>query len=119
MANSQVGEVVQRPWGQYEVLWEGPGVLLKRLTVRAGEETSYQYHRKRDEFWNVVGGHGHATLCDAAITASLSTGITVNVPREVKHSIKAGGRDLVIYELQVGEPDEDDIVRLSDKYGRV
>ena len=36
-----------------------------------------------------------------------------------KHMVKnIGTNPLVIYETQVGECDEDDIVRLSDKYGR-
>lgn len=117
MAKSRVGEVGQRPWGQYEVLWEGPGVLLKRLTIRKNEMISYQYHLKRSEVWTIVRGMGLLTL--DGFDRLIAAGDTVTIGREVEHSIEATTTDLVIYEMQVGEPDEDDIVRLSDKYGRI
>ena len=41
------------------------------------------------------------------------------IKRMGPHGIKnVGTKPLVIYEMQFGKPDEDDIVRLKDKYGR-
>lgn len=107
---------VEKPWGSYEVLWRGSDALLKRLVILKGQAISYQYHLKRSEVWTVVRGLGLLTLDGS--DQLISTGETVTIDREVKHSVEATTNDLVLYELQVGECDEDDIVRLSDKYGR-
>lgn len=113
---SRTGEVVQKPWGQYEVLWEGTDALLKRLTIRKGEVISYQYHHKRNEVWTIVRGIGLVTI-DGSERLVMS-GETVVIGAEQRHSVEATTTDLVFYELQTGECDEEDIVRVSDKYGR-
>ena len=38
---------VERPWGWYEELTEGPAYKVKRLLVRAGCQLSLQRHRYR------------------------------------------------------------------------
>lgn len=108
---------VERPWGSYQVLWRGQDALLKQLTILKGHAISYQYHLKRSEVWMVVSGLGLLTL-DGSYRL-ISTGDTVTISREQRHSVEATTDELVIYELQVGECDENDIVRLSDRYGRV
>lgn len=112
----RVGKVVEKPWGRYEVLWEGPDALLKRLTIHKGQAISYQYHRKRSEVWTTVSGIGLLTL--DGIGRLITAGDMVTITKEQRHSVEATSAELVIYELQVGECDEDDIVRISDKYGR-
>lgn len=115
-ALATVKKTVEKPWGSYLVLWRGPDALLKRLMLRKGGAISYQYHLKRKEVWTVVSGIGLLTLDGAE--RLLTIGQTVVIEREQRHSVEATSAELVIYELQVGECDEDDIVRISDKYGR-
>lgn len=42
---------VERSWGRYVVLDEGPGYKVKRLIVDPGKATSQQKHKKRAEHW--------------------------------------------------------------------
>ena len=118
LGQSRVGTTVEKPWGRYSVLWEGPGALLKRLMIRKDQAISYQYHLKRYEIWTVVQGVGRYVI--DGTTRWIGENETITIGTERRHSIECvSDRDLVIYELQVGECDEDDIVRISDKYGRV
>ena len=44
----------------------------------------------------------------------------VVIEKEEEHMIECISDEvLVIYEMQIGSPSEDDIVRLQDKYGRI
>lgn len=108
-----------RPWGDYLVLDEGAGYLVKRMRISAGHRLSYQRHRSRSEHWYVVAGCGVATLDGA--TVRLGPGTTVDVPVGTAHRIASEGPDdLVLVEVQTGDYcGEDDIVRLDDDYGRL
>ena len=98
------------------MLWRGSDALLKRLILRKGGAISYQYHRRRSELWTVTNGIGLLNI--DGIGRLVTTGDVVTIAKEQRHSVEATSAELVIYELQVGECDEDDIVRISDKYGR-
>ena len=117
MAGGINDDICQKPWGSYEVLWRGSDALLKRLTILKGEQISYQYHLKRSEVWTVTRGTGLLIL-DGSYRL-ITAGDTVTINKEVRHSVEACSTDLIMYELQVGECDENDIIRLQDKYGRV
>lgn len=108
---------VEKPWGWYQVLWRGPDACLKRLIIRKGEAISVQYHNRRKEVWTIISGSGFLKL--DGTEQLIVSGDAITIHQKQQHSAEAVGRDLVIYELQVGECDENDIVRLSDKYGRI
>jgi len=107
-----------RPWG--EELWltreGGTPSMVKVITVRPGEALSLQYHNKRSEFWVVISGDGEAEIGEERIP--LHSGTTCFVPKEIKHRIFGGNSPLIFVELAYGEFDENDIVRLEDRYGR-
>jgi mannose-6-phosphate isomerase-like protein (cupin superfamily) len=108
----------ERPWGHYEVLTQGPQFKVKRIVVRAGHQLSYQRHEHRDEHWVFVQGHGAATLDGTVVP--VSAGSRLEARRGVAHRVTCtGDDDLVLIEVQLGSYlGEDDIVRLSDDYGR-
>ena len=109
-----------RPWGVYEVLYDGDDCKVKKITVNPGESPSYQYHYKRNEHWIIVAGEGKAKINDEI--QDLKCGSTVFIPVEVKHTIinTSSTIKLVFIEIQTGSYfGEDDIVRLEDRYGRV
>lgn len=91
--------------------------MVKIITVKPGESLSLQYHLKRDEFWYVLSGDGSAKV--GTETMSLEKDTACHVPRQAHHRITGGKNILVFLELSFGEFDENDIVRLEDKYGRV
>jgi mannose-6-phosphate isomerase-like protein (cupin superfamily) len=112
-----MNEIVNKPWGSYEVLSEGSGYKVKRIIVKPNQRLSYQYHHKRQEFWVFVEGFGQFTLNDETFT--IKDGDSVFIDTKDKHRIEClGERDLVFIETQYGECEEEDIVRIQDDYNR-
>lgn len=109
---------VERPWGWFETLGEGPGYRVKRLCIHAGQRISLQRHRHRSEHWVVVAGSGWLHCGPLQIAAQ--PGSCLEVPCGAVHRASAGASDLLIVEVQRGELlSEDDIERLADDYQRV
>jgi len=110
---------VWKPWGYYVDIHrpDDKKIVVKEIVVDPGGQLSNQFHKKRTEFWYIVSGEGVVTVEDFDIHVTDDDHLLIK-PLE-RHMVKNIGADpLVIYETQVGECDEDDIVRLSDKYGR-
>jgi mannose-6-phosphate isomerase len=108
----------ERPWGSFTVLDEADGFKVKRIEVLPGKRLSYQKHFKRAEHWFVVAGQATVTLDGREVM--LEAGEAVDIPVETAHRVEnRGGETLVFIEVQSGTYfGEDDIVRLSDDYGR-
>lgn len=101
----------RRRWGKYRVLEQTEGSLTKKLIIEAGKGISYQYHRKRKEFWTVTGGEGVVYLDGEK--RSVFPGDCIQIPVGVKHGIKAV-TELHVVEVQLGEElVEEDIMRLE------
>ena len=110
---------VTRPWGTYTVLEEGPGLKIKRIVVKPQGALSLQMHRLRSEHWIVVSGIAQVTNGDRQFELN-SNESTFIKPGRAHRLVNPGAFDLVMIEVQSGEyVGEDDIVRLSDIYGRV
>ncbi len=107
-----------RPWGDFEILADDDAYKVKRLTIDASAQMSYQVHSKRDEHWVVVRGEAEIQLENE--TKILEIGDQFVARREQKHRIRNRGQTpLVIIEVQTGEYfGEDDIVRIEDDYNR-
>ena len=113
------GDSDERPWGRWEVLDTGDGFAVKRITVKAGAILSLQLHHHREEHWVIVRGRARVTKGDEIL--ELSRNQSVFIPLETAHRIENPGTEpLEFVEIQVGDKlDENDIVRLEDRYGRV
>lgn len=108
----------ERPWGRYDVLFQGKGVQVKRIEVKPGMRFSLQKHMKRAEKWVVSEGHGTVTLGEREIPVSRGTVIEVAV-EQVHRMHNTGPGPLVFFEVQLGDYlGEDDIIRLSDDFNR-
>ena len=109
---------VTRPWGAYTVLEEGPGFKIKRIVVKPRAALSLQVHQRRSEHWIVVSGVAQVTNgdLDMRLDTNESTFIKSGSPHRLSNT---GDTDLIMIEVQSGEyVGEDDIVRLTDIYGR-
>jgi len=108
---------VHRQWGHYEVLNEGPGYQVKRLTVLPHASLSLQMHFHRSEHWVVVSGKAEVRCFDQIFT--LSANESTYIPREAKHQLSNPFDDkLEVIEVQAGDYlGEDDIVRFTDQAG--
>ena len=108
-----------KPWGHYIDIHrpDDKNIVLKQIVVDPDGQLSNQYHKNRTEFWYIVSGEGVITVENFDLYVTDGDHLTIK-PME-KHMVKnIGVEPLVIYETQVGQCEEDDIIRLSDKYGR-
>ena len=114
---------VAKPWGEEIVLHRGDGEVQKILRVRAGHRLSLQYHRRKRETLILLKGVAWLSVgSDAAHlrTDPLSPGLPVTIAPRTVHRISAPRGSAVLLEIATNAPDEgEDIVRLSDDYGRV
>lgn len=116
--NYRRGDSDERPWGRWEVLETGDGYAVKRITVKPGAILSLQLHHHREEHWVVVEGRARVTRGEEVLELGRSG--SVFLPLGTPHRIEnPGATPLVFVEVQVGDRlDENDIVRLEDRYGR-
>lgn len=112
-------KTVSRPWGTYTVLEGGPGFKIKRIEVKPGGSLSLQLHHRRSEHWVVVRGTARVTSGESVF--DLPEGESTFIPVGTMHRLENRSKDpLAIIEVACGDYiEEDDIVRLDDKYGRV
>lgn len=110
---------VYRPWGKYDSVDNGQRFQVKRITVKPGAKLSVQMHHHRAEHWIVVAGTALVTIDGK--DQYLSENQSVYIPITAVHALENPGKvPLELIEVQSGSYlGEDDIVRFSDKYGRV
>lgn len=110
---------VYRPWGKYDSIDTGERYQVKRLTVKAGEGISLQMHHHRAEHWIVVSGIAQITINGQV--RLLGENESVYIPVGAEHCLENPGKiPLELIEVRSGSYlEEDDIVRLADRYGRI
>ena len=112
-------EVYNRPWGFYKSTILTSHAQGKIITVFPKGELSLQEHKKREEHWVVIKGRGKVILGESVI--DVYPGKYIYIPKGCKHQLINNSNENIIFsEVQLGEYfGEDDIIRYSDKYGRV
>jgi mannose-1-phosphate guanylyltransferase len=115
----KVHRETERPWGKYDSIDRGSRHQVKKITVNPGAKLSVQMHFHRSEHWVVVAGrarvHYGSEFRDLDVDDSTYHG------KEVVHALENVGEiPLELIEIQIGGYlEEDDIVRLDDRYGRI
>jgi quercetin dioxygenase-like cupin family protein len=109
---------VEKPWG-HELWWAlTDDYAGKILHIEAGHRLSLQFHEQKDESAYLLRGRLKLTKGpseDELTTVELAQGETWrNVPGEV-HTVEAI-EDCDV--LEVSTPELEDVVRLTDSYGR-
>lgn len=89
---------VERLWGSYTVIDEGPDYKVKKLEIKPGSPGSLQRHNHRREVW-----------------IDIDTGVVENIPIGQAHDIINNSSTVKrVIEIQLGiDPSEDDIERIS------
>ncbi|HEX5436042.1 MAG TPA: cupin domain-containing protein [Gemmatimonadaceae bacterium] len=112
--------IVDKPWG-HEVIWAHTDRYVgKILHIKAGHALSVQYHERKDETISLLSGEmifrvrngDSESLRDVHLTRGEAFHIT---PGTVHQMEAVTDCDV----LEASTPDLDDVVRLSDRYGRV
>jgi mannose-1-phosphate guanylyltransferase/mannose-6-phosphate isomerase len=109
---------VYRPWGYYQGVDAGARYQVKRIVVTPGSTLSLQKHFHRAEHWVVVKGTAEVTVGENVLTVHENE--SVYIPIGSLHRLANPGKiPLELIEVQVGSYlGEDDIVRVTDVYGR-
>lgn len=108
---------VDKPWG-HEIIWaETERYVAKVLHINKGHKLSRQYHKVKDETLMVESGEMDLELGDGTEqkTKRMKPGDTFHVTPGTIHRMIAA-EDVRVFE--VSTPELDDVVRLSDDYGR-
>jgi mannose-6-phosphate isomerase len=109
--------VVNKPWG-YERIWASSERYVgKILHINAGEELSLQYHNQKDETVHLLFGElvYRVKLGETLDDVKLKKGESFRITPGTVHQMLAV-TDCEI--LEVSTPELNDIVRISDRYGR-
>lgn len=109
---------VDKPWGHEVWFADTDHYAGKILHVEQGQRLSLQYHERKDESSYLLSGRlllVHGPSADDLTETVLEPGAAWRVrPGEV-HTIEALEAAVVV---EVSTPHLDDVVRLSDSYGR-
>ncbi len=106
----------KRPWGSFTRFTNNEPSTVKILNITKGEEFSLQYHTHRQEFWKILKGNPEIVIGDE--TKHPKEGEEFTIESNTNHRIFAPVDDVMVLEISRGQFDEDDIVRIEDKYGR-
>jgi mannose-1-phosphate guanylyltransferase / mannose-6-phosphate isomerase len=109
---------VYRPWGYYQGIDLGSRYQVKRIVVKPNAMLSLQKHFHRSEHWVVV--HGTAEVTIGSEVRTVHENESAYIPIGSVHRLANPGKiPLELIEVQAGSYlGEDDIVRLTDEYGR-
>lgn len=118
METSEISkEWVERPWGKYLTVHTAPGLWVKTITINPWSQLSLQVHKHRDEFWHSPEGRLRAVIGNQ--TVDLLDHMVYAVPAGTPHRLINPTRyELSVIEVAIVRPDEHDILRLEDDYGR-
>ena len=128
--------IEHRPWGHFRCFGQNVQSTAKVLVVDPGQALSTQYHDNRDQHYYVMG---ESVVCwsthpvphemdvdevrrwwaDHYGSCVAKAGDEFWFQRRHIHGIhNAGPKPLIVFEVAYGENDEEDIVRVQDRYGR-
>ena len=108
---------VEKPWGSYKDLERNPFQVIKIITILPNQRFSLQTHEKREEFWYILSGTGTITLDSE--TKEVGPKDHFHIPAGMIHRLQGGIEGIKFLEVQQGEGEETDIIRLEDDYNRV
>jgi mannose-1-phosphate guanylyltransferase/mannose-6-phosphate isomerase len=106
---------VKKPWGNFKQFVLNKKCTVKIIEVNSGEELSLQKHKHREELWYFLEP---AAVYLKNKKIKVKEGSIINVRKNTPHQIFAPGKKTRLLEISFGKFDENDIIRLSDKYGR-
>lgn len=106
----------ERPWGNFRQFTHNSLSTVKIIFIKKGEAFSLQYHNNRTEFWKILKGTPEVTIGESIIYGKL--GDEFNILPKTNHRVHSVDMDTEILEISFGKFEENDIVRIKDKYGR-
>ena len=122
MRNKPIEEYYDKPWGSETILEHNSDYMLKRLVMNKGHKCSIQYHEQKQETIYVLSGVLKIMVCPCMNNLKIQYDITLHpnqyytVPPFYVHRMEA--MEDCVY-LEASTPENSDVVRIEDDYGRV
>ena len=114
-------DIVPKPWGHEKIWARSDRYVGKIIHINAGHELSVQFHEKKDETIHLLSGEivyrvqRDPSNQDLLDDVRLQIGESFRIaPGTVHQMVAVTDCDV----LEVSPPEVDDVVRLSDRYGR-
>ena len=108
---------VPKPWGHESIWAHTDRYVGKILHIKAGHALSVQYHNAKDETVHLLAGElvYRVQMGEVLEDMHLTAGESFRITPHTIHQMEAV-TDCDV--LEVSTPELDDVVRLSDRYGR-
>lgn len=111
---------VNKPWGREELLYQGNGYAVKRISLNNNQKTSLHFHEIKHETILMLSGTLRVEIrvenLDEVIVL-LRKGEHLCIDPKVIHRMQSIDGDSIYFEAQTDHLD--DVIRLSDDFGRV
>ena len=108
---------VPKPWG-HEIIWARTDRYVgKILHIRAGHALSVQYHERKDETVYLLSGELKYWVKTGETMTDMHLGVG-DAFRITPHTIHYMEAVTDCDVLEASTPELDDVVRLTDRYGR-
>ena len=106
---------VKKPWGSFKQFVLNKKCTVKILEIKAREQLSLQKHKKRKELWYFLT---QAVIQVGNKKIKVKKGSLIKIPKNKAHRIIAGKKKVSVLEISLGKFEENDEIRIEDKYGR-
>ena len=115
-----MNKIIKKPWGHEEIIVHTDKYVMKKLRINEGQRLSRQFHVKKDETVFVSKGTLLLDLSTNDLESNimrLEEGQSWRIIPNTIHRFTAPD-DQPVELFEVSTPELDDVVRLSDDYGR-
>ncbi|MFA5930191.1 MAG: cupin domain-containing protein [Candidatus Micrarchaeia archaeon] len=113
-------QVVTKPWGRETILSQNAEYTFKKIEIKAGFETSLQYHHRKSETIIFVSGNARVVFEDesgALRFLDMEPGSIFETRPPAIHRVVAV-TDISYYEASTPDPNGLDVIRLRDSFQR-
>lgn len=110
--------IIEKPWGQEEIIEINDKYMLKKLIMYKGKRCSLQYHNKKTETIYVLSGKLRiycGTSENRLYYRIYKKGDNITIHSHMIHRMEAISNSIY---LETSTPEIDDVVRLEDDYKR-
>jgi quercetin dioxygenase-like cupin family protein len=115
-----MSEITEKPWGNENLIFQGFGYAVKKITLNPNQKTSLHYHEIKHETIMVLEGELRIYVDDkinAPNVVVLTTGDYLAINPEIIHQMSTDASPAVYFEAQTDHLT--DVIRLKDDYGRL
>jgi quercetin dioxygenase-like cupin family protein len=115
-----MSQITEKPWGNENLIFQGFGYAVKKITLNQNQKTSLHYHQLKHETIMVLDGELNVFIDDRINDAKfivLAPGDYLAINPEVIHQMSTNACQAVYFEAQTDHLT--DVIRLKDDYGRL